>query len=140
MSKEKSYKWTPTDECFDLDKRTIRAGDIVKESDLAKETLKRLLEKGKLIPTDGTITVKVDLSEESKAQISALEQKIKEALEINDSLKSELSEKITEIEGLKDDLETATLKIADLEETLKQDSPEPTTKSSDSKPKKMGYE
>jgi chromosome segregation ATPase len=140
MSKEKSYKWLPTDECFDLDKRTIRVGDIVKESDLAKETLKRLLEKGKLIPTDGTIATKVDLSEESKAQISALEQKIKEALEINGSLKSELSEKITEIEGLKDDLETATLKIADLEETLNTNSPVNITKHSDSKPKKMGYE
>ena len=137
MTKEKSYKWTPTDECFDLDKRSIHSGDIVKESDIAKETLKRLLAKGKLIPTDGSVTVKVELSDESKETISALESQLKEALEINESLKAELSENLGELEGVKDDLETANQKIADLLENTV--APESTGKTTD-KPKKMGYE
>jgi hypothetical protein len=137
MSKEKSYRWTPADECFDLDKTTIREGDTVKESEIAKETLKRLLAKGKLIPTDGSVTVKVELTDESKATISALEIQLKEALEINESLKSELSEKLVELEGVNADLETANQKIADLLENTV--APESQAKTTD-KPKKMGYE
>jgi len=114
----KIYKWIPTTETLDLNKKIVRSGDSVKDSEIDKDTLVKLVAKGKLVPANGEIVVKAELSKETKEELEQLTLKIAEAVELNESLKNDLLAITEERDSLKDSLDQANAKIEELDKMI----------------------
>ena len=134
----KIYKWVPDTETLDLNKKVVRFGDHVKDSDLDKDTLVKLVAKGKLVPANGEIVVVSELSEDVKNKIADLEKRIAESIELNESLKSDLANITEERDSLQDSLDQANAKIEELEKAIIEPTKEPEPKEQ-AKGKKVEY-